>query len=253
MTKGAACAAKVRLAQQTHLATVFSRSENHESPPSAQTHPPTYDTPPPTPTHPTSIDPNQPTSHHKPLLSTAVAHQRPTSVQTIIWFEDLSRDDVARVGGKNASLGEITRAASKIGAGIAPGFAIVAAAFSTFIERDGLADDIQARLQAYRRGDKSLAETGSAIRERILEARFTHAEIDHITQAYHDLCQRTGQQDVAVRSSATAEDLPTASFAGQHESYLNICTDAALVDAVKHCYASLYTDRAIVYRQGTTL
>ena len=170
-------------------------------------------------------------------------------MQTIIWFEDLSRDDVARVGGKNASLGEITRAASKIGAGIAPGFAIVAAAFSTFIERDGLADDIQARLQAYRRGDKSLAETGSAIRERILEARFTHAEIDHITQAYHDLCQRTGQQDVAVRSSATAEDLPTASFAGQHESYLNICTDAALVDAVKHCYASLYTDRAIVYRQ----
>ena len=170
-------------------------------------------------------------------------------MQSIIWFDDLTRQDLALVGGKNASLGEMTGLAKKINAGISPGFAINAHLFRTFIRRNNLAATIQTCLDEYRAGTQTLATSGQRIRQQILAGTFTDAEKTVITGAYRKLCERTGQRDVAVRSSATAEDLPEASFAGQHESYLNISGEAAVLDAVHHCYASLYTDRAIVYRQ----
>ena len=170
-------------------------------------------------------------------------------MQSIIWFDDLTRQDLALVGGKNASLGEMTGLAKKINAGISPGFAINAHSFRTFIRRNNLAATIQTCLDEYRAGTQTLATSGQRIRQQILAGTFTDAEKTVITGAYRKLCERAGQRDVAVRSSATAEDLPEASFAGQHESYLNISGEAAVLDAVHHCYASLYTDRAIVYRQ----
>ncbi|NQV66828.1 MAG: phosphoenolpyruvate synthase [SAR86 cluster bacterium] len=170
-------------------------------------------------------------------------------LQSIIWFDDLTRQDLALVGGKNASLGEMTGLAKTINAGISPGFAINAHLFRAFIRRNNLITTIQTCMDEYRAGTQTLAASGQWIRQQILAGTFTQAEKDDIAAAYRTLCERAGQVDVAVRSSATAEDLPEASFAGQHESYLNISGEAAVFDAVQRCYASLYTDRAIVYRQ----
>jgi len=170
-------------------------------------------------------------------------------LQSIIWFDDLTRQDLALVGGKNASLGEMTGLAKTINAGISPGFAINAHLFRAFIRRNNLITTIQTCMDEYRAGTQTLAASGQWIRQQILAGTFTQAEKDDIAAAYRMLCERAGQADVAVRSSATAEDLPEASFAGQHESYLNISGEAAVLDAVHRCYASLYTDRAIVYRQ----
>ena len=170
-------------------------------------------------------------------------------MQSIIWFDDLTRQDLALVGGKNASLGEMTGLAKTINAGISPGFAINAHLFRAFIRRNNLITTIQTCMDEYRAGTQTLAASGQWIRQQILAGTFTQAEKDDIAAAYRTLCERAGQVDVAVRSSATAEDLPEASFAGQHESYLNISGEAAVLDAVHRCYASLYTDRAIVYRQ----
>ena len=170
-------------------------------------------------------------------------------LQSIIWFDDLTRQDLALVGGKNASLGEMTGLAKTINAGISPGFAINAHLFRAFIRRNNLITTIQTCMDEYRAGTQTLAASGQWIRQQILAGTFTQAEKDDIAAAYRTLCERAGQADVAVRSSATAEDLPEASFAGQHESYLNISGEAAVLDAVHRCYASLYTDRAIVYRQ----
>ena len=170
-------------------------------------------------------------------------------MQSIIWFDDLTRQDLALVGGKNASLGEMTGLAKTINAGISPGFAINAHLFRAFIRRNNLITTIQTCMDEYRAGTQTLAASGQWIRQQILAGTFTQAEKDDIAAAYRMLCERAGQADVAVRSSATAEDLPEASFAGQHESYLNISGEAAVLDAVHRCYASLYTDRAIVYRQ----
>jgi pyruvate, water dikinase len=170
-------------------------------------------------------------------------------LQSIIWFDDLTRQDLALVGGKNASLGEMTGLAKTINAGLSPGFAINAHLFRAFIRRNNLITTIQTCMDEYRAGTQTLAASGQWIRQQILAGTFTQAEKDDIAAAYRTLCERAGQVDVAVRSSATAEDLPEASFAGQHESYLNISGEAAVLDAVHRCYASLYTDRAIVYRQ----
>jgi len=170
-------------------------------------------------------------------------------LQSIIWFDDLTRQDLALVGGKNASLGELTSLAKKINAGISPGFAVSADLFRAFIRRNNLAATIQTCLGEYRAGTQTLATSGHRIRQQILAGTFTEEERTLITKTYRQLCERAGQADVAVRSSATAEDLPEASFAGQHESYLNISGEAAVLAAVHRCYASLYTDRAIVYRQ----
>ncbi len=168
----------------------------------------------------------------------------------VAWFDDLGSNDTARVGGKNASLGEMVATLKDEGIRVPDGFATTADAYREFLAHNGLEDPIRQHLNALRSGDKKLHEVGKAIRRRILDADFPEAIAESICQAYRELSRRYEAEDVdvAVRSSATAEDLPHASFAGQQESYLNITGEEALLEACRRCYASLFTDRAISYR-----
>ncbi len=170
----------------------------------------------------------------------------------VVWFEELRRDDVPRVGGKNASLGEMVANLATRGVKVPPGFAITAAAYWRFIDANALQQKISSVLSEFADGKRSLAEAGEAVRRSILRGEWPSETAQAVRQAYEELCRRTGQvdMDVAVRSSATAEDLPDASFAGQQETYLNIRGERALLDACRRCYASLFTDRAISYRQA---
>jgi pyruvate,water dikinase len=171
--------------------------------------------------------------------------------RSVIWFEELSRSDVELVGGKNASLGEMIRQLSEEGIRVPPGFATSADAFRAYLESNRLNDtiaDTLARLEA----DKiSLREAGRAVRFAIIAGEWPDEIRTSILESYRELARRRGSADlaVAVRSSATAEDLPNASFAGQQETFLNIRGEAALLDACRRCYASLFTDRAITYRR----
>ncbi|HUZ90539.1 MAG TPA: phosphoenolpyruvate synthase [Methylocella sp.] len=169
-----------------------------------------------------------------------------------VWFENLGRGDVSRVGGKNASLGEMVRTLEKEGVRVPPGYATTSGAYWHYLEANGLKETIASELAALAGGKAALAEAGAAIRRAILRGEWPAETAEAIRLAYRELCQRAGKADadVAVRSSATAEDLPDASFAGQQESYLNIRGEAALLDACRRCYASLFTDRAISYRQA---
>jgi pyruvate,water dikinase len=170
----------------------------------------------------------------------------------VIWFEDLDRHDVARVGGKNASLGEMVRHLGERGVRVPPGFATTAQAYWRFLEQNRLQETLTAALAELAAGKAPLADVGSAIRRAILRGEWPDELTEAIRDAYRELCRRAGKSDadVAVRSSATAEDLPDASFAGQQETFLNIRGEAALLDACRRCYASLFTDRAISYRQA---
>ncbi len=168
----------------------------------------------------------------------------------ILWFKDITNDDVALVGGKNASLGEMYRELMPEGIKIPNGFAITAQAYRYVIEKGGV---IGALKQAMTGCDKNniteLAKCGKRARDLILGAGIPDDLWLEIKDAYDHLCLEYGADtDVAVRSSATAEDLPTASFAGQQESYLNICGYHDLRQACSKCFASLFTDRAISYR-----
>ncbi|MBI1173316.1 phosphoenolpyruvate synthase [bacterium] len=168
----------------------------------------------------------------------------------LIWYEDLTRGDVALVGGKNASLGEMTRALGPDSIRIPPGFATSAGAYRHYLAANGLNDMIRDRLASLAAGRATLHQTGAALREAIAGGTWpAHIEAE-IRAAYRELGLRTGRADpsVAVRSSATAEDLPDASFAGQQETFLNIVGETALLEACRRCYASLFTDRAITYR-----
>jgi pyruvate,water dikinase len=169
----------------------------------------------------------------------------------LLWFEKVGRGDVARVGGKNASLGEMVANLAAKGVRVPPGFATTADAYWRFIDANGLKEKIAAALADLAAGKATLAETGSAIRALFVKSEWPAETAKAIREAYKELCERAGKTDadVAVRSSATAEDLPDASFAGQQETYLNIRGEAALLDACRRCYASLFTDRAISYRQ----
>ena len=168
------------------------------------------------------------------------------------WFETLGRGDVARVGGKNASLGEMVAHLDKKGVRVPPGFATTADAYWLYLDANGLQPRIAAALAELAAGKASLAETGAALRRMILQGEWPPETAKAIRESYVELSRRAGRSDVdvAVRSSATAEDLPDASFAGQQETYLNIRGQAALLDACRRCYASLFTDRAISYRQA---
>jgi pyruvate,water dikinase len=174
------------------------------------------------------------------------------AVQDVIWLENSGRDDVARVGGKNASLGEMVRHLGASGVRVPPGFATTAQVYWQYVEANGLREVIAGSLAALSAGHVPLAEAGATIRRAFLRAAWPQGAAAAIRSAYAELCRRTGRRDgdVAVRSSATAEDLPGASFAGQHETYLNIRGEAALLDACRRCYASLFTDRAISYRNA---
>jgi pyruvate,water dikinase len=167
------------------------------------------------------------------------------------WFEKLTSDDTASVGGKNSSLGEMIATLKDEGIRVPDGFATTADAYWDFVEHNGLKDPLSRELGALDSGDKELHEAGEAIRALFRDAEFPDQTRDAILEAYEELGRRyeTSEVDVAVRSSATAEDLPTASFAGQQESFLNVSGDQNLMDACKRCFASLFTDRAISYRE----
>ena len=170
----------------------------------------------------------------------------------VVWFEKLGRGDVSLVGGKNASLGEMVRHLGERGVRVPPGFATTAQSYWQFVDANELRETIADSLAALEAGHASLAEVGATIRHEFLRGTWPQDIAEAIRTAYQELCRRTGKAnaDVAVRSSATAEDLPDASFAGQQESYLNIRGEEALLDACRRCYASLFTDRAISYRRA---
>jgi pyruvate,water dikinase len=166
------------------------------------------------------------------------------------WFEDLSSGDVAQVGGKNASLGEMIRNLSSKDIRVPAGFAIYADVYWKFLDANDLRTPISEQIEKFHR-NANLAEVGRAVRTMIVDAEFPAHLVERFSDAYRELGVRLQREnpDVAVRSSATAEDLPEASFAGQQETFLNIRGEAALLDACKRCYASLFTDRAISYRE----
>jgi pyruvate,water dikinase len=168
----------------------------------------------------------------------------------IRWFRDISINDVPLVGGKTASLGEMYGALVPQGIRIPNGFSVTAEAYRHFMQRGELTDYIQGQLaQLDSRNLGQAADCGRKIREAILSTRLPIDLEREIVQAYAALCAESAPaKDVAVRSSATAEDLPGASFAGQQESFLNIQGDRAVLDACRQCIASLFTDRAISYR-----
>jgi len=169
----------------------------------------------------------------------------------VIAFRELDLSRVPEVGGKNASLGELIRELEPKGIRVPDGFAITAEAFRKHLRAADLEQWIYAELDRLDIRDvEALARTGSAIRQRIAAAPLPPEVEAQILAAYRELSRQYGEtaSDVAVRSSATAEDLPTASFAGQQETYLNVRGPERLIRAVRDCMASLFTDRAIVYR-----
>ena len=168
----------------------------------------------------------------------------------ILWFRDLTINDVPLVGGKNASLGEMYRTLTKKGVNIPNGFAVTAYAYKYFLKKAKIQNKIRQILSDLDTHNiRNLAEKGRNVRKTILEAELPEELKDAIAKAYKNLCKRYGRNaDVAVRSSATAEDLPGASFAGQQETYLNIKGEKSLLEACKKCFASLFTNRAISYR-----
>jgi pyruvate,water dikinase len=171
--------------------------------------------------------------------------------QFILWFKDLKIEDVPLVGGKNASLGEMYRELTRKGVRIPNGFAITSYAYKYLLQQSGIENEMKALLEGLDvKNVRQLAERGRKIRELIRRAEFPDDLRDAIFSAYTLLSReyRSDEVDVAVRSSATAEDLPEASFAGQQETYLNIVGEHALLDACKNCFASLFTNRAIAYR-----
>ncbi|MGE7434251.1 phosphoenolpyruvate synthase [Kitasatospora sp. NPDC001175] len=171
-------------------------------------------------------------------------------MRRVIWFTDLGRDDVSLVGGKNASLGELITRLGPAGVRVPDGFATTAEAYREFLDTPGLRKRIAAQLDRLREGEP-LAEVGSAIRAAVLSTPLPSALERDLGEAYERLGGNVWRTDpdVAVRSSATAEDLPQASFAGQQETFLNVRGREALLDACRRCYASLFTDRAIDYRE----
>lgn len=170
----------------------------------------------------------------------------------IRWFETLNSGDVPIVGGKNASLGEMISTLKEEGIRVPDGFATTADSYWYFVRANDYIDEMRRYLEMLKSGEKSLSWVGRSIRRLFLGSEFPPELSEAILDAYHQLCERYGTDhvDVAVRSSATAEDLPTASFAGQQETFLNVSGDGELIDTCRRCYASLFTDRAISYREA---
>ncbi len=165
----------------------------------------------------------------------------------ITWFEDLDKDDVAIAGGKGANLGELVRA----GLPVPPGFVVTAQAYAKFMEESGLAKRISAVLSATDvDNNDELTKASREIREMIISTPVPETLAKEILESYRELSRRAGKDEefVAVRSSATAEDLPGASFAGQQETFLNVKGEE-VVDYVRRCWSSLFTPRAIFYRE----
>ena len=170
--------------------------------------------------------------------------------QYVRWFSEISIDDVPLVGGKNASLGEMYQELAPRGVKVPPGFAVTADAYRSFLRQAKLDEFIRSQIGELDVSKiESLQRVGSTIRHAILAAEFPADLMREILDAYAKLGgDGSPPPDVAVRSSATAEDLPDASFAGQQETYLNVQGTTALLDTCRRCFASLFTDRAISYR-----
>ncbi|WP_029933876.1 phosphoenolpyruvate synthase [Thiomicrospira pelophila] len=167
----------------------------------------------------------------------------------IRFFEELGIDDIPLVGGKNASLGEMYQTLVPNGVPVPNGFAITADAYRYVLEANGIWAELKELIGGLTGHVTDLSQRGLKVRQLIYKAELPKDLVDEILAAYADLRQQSGGQiSLAVRSSATAEDLPTASFAGQQDTYLNIRGDADFLDACKRCFASLFTDRAIHYR-----
>lgn len=168
----------------------------------------------------------------------------------ILPFADLSAKDVALVGGKNASLGEMIHHLSPMGVHVPDGFALSTKAYYTFLSDNKLTEALQSKLNELNTQSlDNLGTISAACKALIMKGTFSENLREQLRHAYHHLCNKYGAAiSVAVRSSATAEDSPTASFAGQHESYLNVTGIDALLEAVHRCYASVFAERAIKYR-----
>ena len=160
---------------------------------------------------------------------------------TVLWLDDVRSGDIDAVGGKGASLGELKAAELPV----PPGFVVGADSYRSFIEETGIAEELFAAVDVDPEDSGALAEAESRAEELILGTETPEALREEIEAAYDSL--EDGEAFVAVRSSATAEDLPDASFAGQQETFLNI-TGEDLLEKVKECWASLFTQRAIYYR-----
>jgi pyruvate,water dikinase len=173
------------------------------------------------------------------------------NARDVVWFNSIGLTDIPRVGGKNASLGEMVRSLADRGVRVPDGFATTADAYRDFVAANALAEVIREQLDGYHAGRLSLREAGQSVREAFLAGEFPANLTDDIREYYRTLSNQAGVPNlpVAVRSSATAEDLPDASFAGQQESFLNVSGERDLLDACRRCYASLFTDRAISYRE----
>jgi len=179
------------------------------------------------------------------------SNECPKDRRLVLRFDELRIGDVPLVGGKNASLGEMVVALGGEGVSVPNGFATTAHAFREFVRRNGLETGIRKRLADFKSSDSTLQEAGAEIRRLFLESPMPEDIEAGILDAYRRLGSQAGRREpaVAVRSSATAEDLPDASFAGQQETFLNVRGERELLEACRRCYASLFTDRAISYRE----
>lgn len=167
----------------------------------------------------------------------------------VLWYQQLGMNDVSRVGGKNASLGEMISNLAGAGVTVPGGFATTADAFNEFLEQSGINEKIYLLLDDLDVSDvKALAAAGKKIRQWILDTPFQDNLNQAIKDAYQELSQGNPEASFAVRSSATAEDMPDASFAGQQETFLNVKGIDSVMEAIKHVFASLFNDRAISYR-----
>lgn len=167
------------------------------------------------------------------------------------FFEEIHMNSLPEVGGKNASLGEMYNELKSDGIAIPRGFATTAKAYFDFLEQNGLKEKIGEKIEEFRSKKSSLEKIGREIREMILEGTFSDDFQRAISDSYQQLKKECKKKilDVAVRSSATAEDLPDASFAGQQETYLNVRGENHVLESCRKCFSSLFTDRAITYRE----
>src|SRR5918998_1546523 len=162
------------------------------------------------------------------------------------WFDEIGKNDIALVGGKGANLGELSRA----GLPVPPGFVLTTAAYDAFVESNDIGEAILGHASVARAEDPAaLEEVTEGIRALVSGSKVPKDMADEIRAAYEDLSE-DGETAVAVRSSATAEDLAGASFAGQQETFLNVRGAETLMEAVKRCWASLWTARAMAYRRN---
>ena len=176
-------------------------------------------------------------------------NNKPASPQFIRWFAQLSNDDVALVGGKNAYLGELYQQLVPQGVRVPNGFAITAQAYHSVLAQGGALQALRDTLAELDPDDiGSLSSCGARAREVIYDAGLPADLQAEIIAAARLRSQYSGELSFAVRSSATAEDLPEASFTGQHDSFLNLRSDEELIESCRRCFASLFTNRTIHYR-----